>query len=88
MRFKVCWCNPSCTSTLCSLQTYTEINDISEGILSDYLKAALETNLPKAGKKKTITLGVSERYGGSACVPALRLTPVQQLSWQHQGRIP
>jgi nucleolar protein 56 len=30
--------------------------------LSDYLKAALEANLPKAGKKKTITLGVSERY--------------------------
>jgi nucleolar protein 56 len=38
-----------------------EINDVSEGILSDYLKAALETNLPKAGKKKTITLGVNER---------------------------
>jgi nucleolar protein 56 len=37
-----------------------EINDISEGILSDFLKATLETNLPKAGKKKTITLGVSE----------------------------
>ncbi|KAF1843814.1 Nop-domain-containing protein [Cucurbitaria berberidis CBS 394.84] len=38
-----------------------EINDISEGILSDFLKATLETNLPKAGKKKTITLGVSEK---------------------------
>jgi nucleolar protein 56 len=38
-----------------------EINDISEGILSDFLRATLETNLPKAGKKKTITLGVSER---------------------------
>lgn len=37
-----------------------EINDISEGILSDFLRATLETNLPKAGKKKTITLGLSE----------------------------
>ena len=38
-----------------------EINDISEGILSDFLRATIETNLPKAGKKKTITLGVSEK---------------------------
>jgi len=38
-----------------------EINDVSEGIMSDFLKATLETNLPKAGKKKTITLGVSEK---------------------------
>ncbi|KAL1595635.1 Nucleolar protein 56 [Nothophoma quercina] len=37
-----------------------EINDVSEGILSDFLRATLETNLPKAGKKKTITLGVSD----------------------------
>lgn len=38
-----------------------EINDISEGILSDFLRATLETNLPVAGKKKTVTLGVSEK---------------------------
>ncbi|KAL5116840.1 Nucleolar protein 56 [Pleosporales sp. CAS-2024a] len=38
-----------------------EINDISEGILSDFLRATLETNLPKPGKKKSITLGVSEK---------------------------
>ncbi|KAF2660625.1 Nop domain-containing protein [Lophiostoma macrostomum CBS 122681] len=38
-----------------------EINDVSEGILSDFLRATLETNLPKAGKKKTITLGLSEK---------------------------
>jgi nucleolar protein 56 len=38
----------------------SEINDVSEGIMSDFLRATLETNLPKAGKKKTITLGVSE----------------------------
>ncbi|KAF2827501.1 Nop-domain-containing protein [Ophiobolus disseminans] len=38
-----------------------EVNDISEGILSDFLRATLESSLPKAGKKKTITLGLSER---------------------------
>ncbi|KAF2241998.1 Nop domain-containing protein [Trematosphaeria pertusa] len=38
-----------------------EINDISEGIMSDFLRATLETNLPKAGKKKSIVLGVSEK---------------------------
>ncbi|KAF2751836.1 Nop domain-containing protein [Sporormia fimetaria CBS 119925] len=47
-----------------------EINDVSEGILSDYLKAALETNLPKAGKKKTITLGVSERRNLAGSIKA------------------
>ena len=34
-----------------------EINDISEGIMSDFLRATLETNLPKAGKKKDHHLG-------------------------------
>jgi nucleolar protein 56 len=29
--------------------------------MSDFLRATLETNLPKAGKGKTITLGLSER---------------------------
>jgi nucleolar protein 56 len=38
-----------------------EINEVSEGLMSDFLRATLETNLPKAGKKKTITLGVSEK---------------------------
>ncbi|KAF2200978.1 pre-rRNA processing nucleolar protein-like protein Sik1 [Delitschia confertaspora ATCC 74209] len=38
-----------------------EINDVSEGILSDFLRATLETNLPKAGKKKSIVLGLSEK---------------------------
>ena len=46
------------TGTAHALQ---EINDISEGILSDFLRATLETNLPKAGKKKSITLGLSEK---------------------------
>jgi nucleolar protein 56 len=39
----------------------SEINDVSEGILSDFLRATLESALPKAGKKKTVTLGVSEK---------------------------
>jgi nucleolar protein 56 len=38
-----------------------EINDVSEGIMSDFLRATLESNLPKSGKKKTITLGVWEK---------------------------
>ena len=29
--------------------------------MSDFLRATLETNLPKPGKKKTITLGLSEK---------------------------
>lgn len=29
--------------------------------MSDFLRATLETNLPKAGKKKSIVLGVSEK---------------------------
>ena len=39
-------------------QALTEINSISEGLLTDYLKATLETNIP-TGKK--VTLGVSEK---------------------------
>lgn len=38
-----------------------EINDVSEGIMSDFLQATLETNLPKSSKKKGITLGVWEK---------------------------
>jgi nucleolar protein 56 len=38
-----------------------EINDVSEGIMSDFLQATLETNLPKGSKKKAITLGVWEK---------------------------
>ena len=36
-------------------------NDISEGIASEYLISLLEVNLPKAGKKNKISLGVSEK---------------------------
>ncbi|OAG39502.1 hypothetical protein AYO21_06330 [Fonsecaea monophora] len=42
-------------------QALSELNDISEGIASDYLKSFLELNLPKAGKKNKITLGVSDK---------------------------
>jgi len=42
-------------------EALSEVNDISEGILSDFLRATLEANLPKASKKKGITLGVWEK---------------------------
>ncbi|KIN00804.1 hypothetical protein OIDMADRAFT_123808 [Oidiodendron maius Zn] len=37
------------------------INLVSEGVLSDYLKSNLELNLPKPSKKKKIVLGVSDK---------------------------
>jgi nucleolar protein 56 len=42
-------------------QALAELNDISEGIASDYLKSFLELNLPTSSKKKKVTLGVSDR---------------------------
>ncbi|CAK1359614.1 Nucleolar protein 56 [Cercospora beticola] len=36
-------------------------NDISEGIMSDLLRTELEANLPKAGKKNKVTLGVGDK---------------------------
>ncbi|MCJ1345210.1 snoRNP complex protein nop56 [Peltigera leucophlebia] len=42
-------------------QALENANDISEGILSEYLSSVLEVNLPKVGKKKKITLGVSDK---------------------------
>ncbi|KAI1614962.1 hypothetical protein EDD37DRAFT_401326 [Exophiala viscosa] len=42
-------------------QALEELHDISEGIASDYLKSFLELNLPKAGKKNKVTLGVSDK---------------------------
>lgn len=42
-------------------QALENANDISEGIVSDYLRTVLETNLPKPGKKSKITLGVSDK---------------------------
>lgn len=37
------------------------INLVSEGVLSDYLKSVLELNLPKGSKKKKIVVGVSDK---------------------------
>ncbi|KAG0226331.1 snoRNP complex protein nop56 [Mortierella sp. GBA43] len=37
------------------------MNDVSEGIMNDHLKAFLEMNLPKPGKKSKVVLGVSEK---------------------------
>ncbi|KAH9825861.1 Nucleolar protein 56 [Teratosphaeria destructans] len=44
-------------------QALENANDISEGIMSEYLKTVLESNLPKAGKKekKKVTLGVTDK---------------------------
>ena len=42
-------------------QALENANDISEGIVSDYLHTVLETNLPKASKKNKITLGVTDK---------------------------
>ncbi|KAF4635143.1 hypothetical protein G7Y89_g2971 [Cudoniella acicularis] len=37
------------------------INLVSEGVLSDYLRSNLELNLPKPSKKKKVVLGVSDK---------------------------
>ncbi|KAL7276470.1 Nucleolar protein 56 [Rhizina undulata] len=42
-------------------QALENANDISEGIASDHLKALLEVNLPKAGKKKRVVLGIADK---------------------------
>ncbi|RAO65306.1 uncharacterized protein BHQ10_001318 [Talaromyces amestolkiae] len=42
-------------------QALSEINDISEGVATETLISFLELNLPKAGKKKKVSLGVYDR---------------------------
>ena len=44
-------------------QALENANDISEGIMSDYLQTVLEANLPRSGKKdkKRVVLGVGDR---------------------------
>lgn len=37
------------------------VNLVSEGVLSDYLRANLELNLPKLSKKKKVVIGVSDK---------------------------
>lgn len=39
----------------------SNINDVSEGICSDYLRATLESALPQSGKKQKVTLGVADK---------------------------
>ena len=45
-------------------QALENANDISEGLVSDYLKSILELNLPKGSSKKKINLGVSDKNLG------------------------
>ncbi|KAL8973356.1 MAG: hypothetical protein Q9183_000049 [Haloplaca sp. 2 TL-2023] len=42
-------------------QALENANEISEGIASEFLTSLLEVNLPKAGKKNKVTLGVSDK---------------------------
>ncbi|OQO12415.1 Nucleolar protein 56 [Cryoendolithus antarcticus] len=44
-------------------QALENANEVSEGIMSDYLRTTLEANLPSSGKKekKKVTLGVGDR---------------------------
>lgn len=42
-------------------QALEELHDISEGIASEFLRSFLELNLPKAGKKAKVSLGVSDK---------------------------
>ncbi|KXT16086.1 hypothetical protein AC579_7122 [Pseudocercospora musae] len=42
-------------------QALENANEISEGLMSEYLKTTLEANLPKAGKKNKVTLGVVDK---------------------------
>lgn len=42
-------------------QALENANAVSEGIASQFLLSLLEVNLPKAGKKNKVTLGVSDK---------------------------
>lgn len=42
-------------------QALQNANEISEGIASTFLKSVLEMNIPNAGKKKKVVLGVSDK---------------------------
>ncbi|KAI8373670.1 hypothetical protein BD560DRAFT_393993 [Blakeslea trispora] len=48
-------------------------NDVSEGIVNPSLKAFLEMNLPKAGKKTKVCLGVGEKNLAGAIKAALSI---------------
>jgi len=42
-------------------QALENANEVSEGLMSDYLRTVLEANLPKAGKKSKVILGVGDK---------------------------
>lgn len=42
-------------------QALENINDVSEGIVTDHLRAVIETTLPKASKKSKVTLGLLDK---------------------------
>ncbi|KAI4119990.1 MAG: hypothetical protein LQ345_000249 [Seirophora villosa] len=42
-------------------QALENANEVSEGIATEFLTSLLEVNLPKAGKKHKVTLGVSDK---------------------------
>ncbi|CZT15248.1 probable SIK1-involved in pre-rRNA processing [Ramularia collo-cygni] len=42
-------------------QALENANDVSEGLMSDYLQTVLEANLPKASKKSKTSLGVGDK---------------------------
>jgi len=42
-------------------QALENANEISEGLMSEYLQTVLEANLPKAGKKSKVVLGVGDK---------------------------
>lgn len=55
-------------------QALGNANDISEAIVSDHLKALLEVNLPKPGKKKPVILGIADKNlagGIKDCFPGV-----------------
>lgn len=44
-----------------AIEALQNANDVSEGIMSNYLKTVLEANLPQASKKHKIVLGVADK---------------------------
>ncbi|XP_046576907.1 nucleolar protein 56-like [Haliotis rubra] len=58
------------------------INSISEGLLHEDLRLFLETNVPKAGKKEKITVGVGDAKIGAAISEEL------SISCSHIGVVP
>jgi len=44
-----------------AIEALQNANDISEGVMSNFLKTVLDANLPKASKKNKVVLGVSDK---------------------------